>query len=227
MKYCNQNEDEFKQPAAVKEASSQLFEHFNKLHISSTVASRSKTAKNKNLQQHQKSDTTSRQNPAKETQTGNQLTKVSKNVRPESKGDASGTPRSVRTQTDDKENVDAVEKFRSGQPTPIENSSSKRSYFVSFVHSIKVSFLCFVAEKHSIYSSNTQHRYIRNTPTDLYQYYQQNWDKFKKNTPGENSHSNIRLAIRKRMEHIQKPQSKSKVYLSMDGIDNHKIFKRM
>lgn len=84
-----------------------------------------------------------------------------------------------------------------------------------------------LASKHSIYSSNTHHRYIRNTPTDLYQYYQQNWDKFKKNTPGENSHSTVRQAIRKRMEHIQKPQPKPKVYLSMDGIDNHKIIKRI
>lgn len=50
---------------------------------------------------------------------------------------------------------------------------------------------------------------IRNTPTDLYQHYQQDWDRFKNLLPGENSRSNVRSAIRKKME--RKPQPNKKV----------------
>lgn len=41
---------------------------------------------------------------------------------------------------------------------------------------------------------------IRNTPTDLYQKYQDDWIKFKSYIPGENSRSNVRRSVRKKMQ---------------------------
>ncbi|XP_055298379.1 uncharacterized protein LOC129566455 [Sitodiplosis mosellana] len=52
---------------------------------------------------------------------------------------------------------------------------------------------------------------IRNTPTDLYQKYQDDWIKFKSYIPGENSRMNVRRRIRKKMQ--QKEDDNAKVYV--------------
>lgn len=65
---------------------------------------------------------------------------------------------------------------------------------------------------------------IRNTPTDLYQFYQKDWDRFRKYLPGENSRSSVRAEVRRRLEH-QAPQ-KTKVYLRV-GEDQKKTLTRL
>lgn len=42
---------------------------------------------------------------------------------------------------------------------------------------------------------------VRNTPTDLYQKYQDDWAKFKDFIPGENSRLGLRNSVRKKMQH--------------------------
>lgn len=41
---------------------------------------------------------------------------------------------------------------------------------------------------------------IRNTPTDLYQKYQEDWIKFKNSIPGESSRTQLRRSIRRKMQ---------------------------
>lgn len=41
---------------------------------------------------------------------------------------------------------------------------------------------------------------IRNTPTDLYQKYQEDWIKFKSYIPGENSRQNVRRSVRQKLQ---------------------------
>lgn len=65
---------------------------------------------------------------------------------------------------------------------------------------------------------------IRNTPTDLYQFYQKDWDRFRKYLPGENSRSSVRAEVRRRMEH--QPPQKTKVYLRV-GEDQKKTLTRL
>ncbi|KAJ6647793.1 hypothetical protein Bhyg_03016 [Pseudolycoriella hygida] len=67
--------------------------------------------------------------------------------------------------------------------------------------------------------------FIRNTPTDLYQNYQREWSRFKHLLPGENPRVNERQIVRKRMETIQKPQPKAKVFVLMND-DNTKVIRR-
>lgn len=55
---------------------------------------------------------------------------------------------------------------------------------------------------------------IRNTPTDLFQFYQKGWERFRHLLPGENSRSSVRAEVRKRMEH--QPPPKPKVYLRFE-----------
>lgn len=50
---------------------------------------------------------------------------------------------------------------------------------------------------------------IRNTPTDLYKKYQDDWIKFKSFIPGENSRLNVRRSVRKKMQ--QKDVNNAKV----------------
>lgn len=42
---------------------------------------------------------------------------------------------------------------------------------------------------------------IRNTPTDLYKKYQEDWLKFKSYIPGENHRLSVRRSVRKKMQH--------------------------
>lgn len=49
---------------------------------------------------------------------------------------------------------------------------------------------------------------VRNTPTDLFQKYQEDWAKFKDFIPGENQRLNIRKSVRKRMQHKDDYDSK-------------------
>lgn len=42
---------------------------------------------------------------------------------------------------------------------------------------------------------------VRNTPTDLYKKYQDDWHKFKSYIPGENSRTNLRRSVRRKMQH--------------------------
>lgn len=51
--------------------------------------------------------------------------------------------------------------------------------------------------------------FVRNTPTDLYQKYQEDWTKFKSFIPGENDRQNVRRSIRKKMQ--QKDEDDAKV----------------
>lgn len=44
---------------------------------------------------------------------------------------------------------------------------------------------------------------VRNTPTDLYQKYQEDWIKFKSYIPGENSRMNVRKSVRQKLQHTQ------------------------
>lgn len=55
---------------------------------------------------------------------------------------------------------------------------------------------------------------IRNTPTDLFLFYQKDWNRFRHLLPGENSRSSVRAEVRKRMEH--QPPPKPKVYLRFE-----------
>ncbi|XP_031627895.1 uncharacterized protein LOC116343794 [Contarinia nasturtii] len=52
---------------------------------------------------------------------------------------------------------------------------------------------------------------VRNTPTDLYQKYQDDWIKFKSFIPGENDRQSVRRSIRKKMQ--QKDEDDDKVYV--------------
>lgn len=52
---------------------------------------------------------------------------------------------------------------------------------------------------------------VRNTPTDLYKKYQEEWIKFKSFIPGENGRLNVRRSIRRKMQ--QKDDSDAKVSL--------------
>lgn len=79
---------------------------------------------------------------------------------------------------------------------------------------------CIASEPTSAVSSRTtgtatankrKTHLIRNTPTDLYQFYQKDWERFRNLLPGENSRSSVRAEVRQRMEH--KPPPKPKVYL--------------
>lgn len=54
---------------------------------------------------------------------------------------------------------------------------------------------------------------VRNTPTDLYQYYQRDWHRFKQQLPGESSRSSVRQAVRRMME--TEPPPKPRVYLAL------------
>lgn len=60
---------------------------------------------------------------------------------------------------------------------------------------------------------------IRNTPTDLFLFYQRDWERFRNLLPGENSRSSVRAEVRRRMEH--QPPPKPKVYLRF-GEDQRK-----
>lgn len=42
---------------------------------------------------------------------------------------------------------------------------------------------------------------VRNTPTDLYQKYKNDWAKFKSYIPGENSRQSVRRSVRAKMHH--------------------------
>lgn len=42
---------------------------------------------------------------------------------------------------------------------------------------------------------------VRNTPTDLYQKYQEDWAKFKSYIPGENGRAKVRRSVRSKMQH--------------------------
>lgn len=55
---------------------------------------------------------------------------------------------------------------------------------------------------------------VRNTPTDLYKKYQDDWIKFKSYIPGENSRQNVRRSVRKKMQ--QKDDDDAKVRPSLD-----------
>ncbi|KAG4066738.1 hypothetical protein HA402_012805 [Bradysia odoriphaga] len=74
-------------------------------------------------------------------------------------------------------------------------------------------------------ASTTPSYYIRNTPTDLYQNYQREWSRFKHLLPGEHPRFSERQVIRKRMETIQKSQTKPKVFVLMND-DNTKVIRR-
>lgn len=50
---------------------------------------------------------------------------------------------------------------------------------------------------------------VRNTPTELFQMYQESWNKYKKLMPGENSREDVRAVVRKKLQ--VKPEEKSKV----------------
>lgn len=52
---------------------------------------------------------------------------------------------------------------------------------------------------------------IRNTPTDLFLFYQKDWERFRNLLPGENSRSSVRAEVHKRMAH--QPPPNPKVYV--------------
>lgn len=53
-------------------------------------------------------------------------------------------------------------------------------------------------------------KFIRNTPTDLYQKYKEDWARFKNFLPGENSREDVRQAVHRKLR--QRPDSE-KVFL--------------
>lgn len=57
-----------------------------------------------------------------------------------------------------------------------------------------------VIYKKGIVSGVTNGVLVRNTPTDLYKKYQDDWIKFKSYIPGENSRLSVRRSIRKKMQ---------------------------
>lgn len=76
-----------------------------------------------------------------------------------------------------------------------------------YVHTI---YIAVGTSTKSLSPTGGQH-IIRNTPTDLYQYYQKDWKRFKNHIPGEHNRANVRSAIHKKMEH--KPQPNPKVII--------------
>lgn len=56
---------------------------------------------------------------------------------------------------------------------------------------------------------------IRNTPTDLFKKYQEDWVKFKSFIPGENSRSNVRRSVRNKMQQKEEDNAKVSFYLDV------------
>lgn len=62
---------------------------------------------------------------------------------------------------------------------------------------------------------------VRNTPTDLYQKYKRDWDKFKSYIPGENSRQSVRRSVRAKMH--QKVDEPPKVWRLRQHFDYIKV----
>lgn len=100
MKYCNIDHNENRHPKPQQPASSTLLENFDKLYLTSTVASRAKTHKKED--RHLKEFTNEK---SKNEDTA--IQSKPHNSKHERKMSAKATPRSVATstQTDNKENL--------------------------------------------------------------------------------------------------------------------------
>lgn len=62
---------------------------------------------------------------------------------------------------------------------------------------------------------------VRNTPTDLYQKYQEDWIKFKSYIPGENSRMNVRRSVRQKLQ--QKEDLDAKVSCSTCQLKKNRL----
>lgn len=123
----------------------------------------------------------------------------------------------VQTYTQTEPQSDGAAEKRDSDDTSVEPAKQKKKLLRLSRH-IKPKNTNIIYKK-GIVSEVKNGVLIRNTPTDLYKKYQEDWVKFKSFIPGENSRSSVRRSVRKKMQ--QKDEDNAKVSFCRDVSNVH------